>query len=269
MNAPGFLAAVCWCLISPSVLASAFKQVEVEGYILSLPTRDTLIDHRLVEGPTGRYLKLLTRDTDDRVRSFVADLDEIAGESRLRGPLHHDTHQGVDLPMGLDIERTLIPIRALRSSCQGSPVYWAVVSVGLTQLGSLKSVLHIFRQTATETGLLLRYSENGALGSLERLVFRDLDGDCLPELIYVGRERGISMVQVFVVTAEDSVEYVQNLSAGKWEVMDLFSDHFYVTGGARVGVGEATGDIYWQSAGRYWWDPNKRRLVDEPRRWGD
>lgn len=262
------------CPVQPAQLAEpGFIEFDLSGYRFSLPSRDSIIDYRLLPASPGDpgsrdYLKVLTRDRDGVLRIFVIDSGEVEAAARVRGPRIASPHRVTPLPAGLAIDSREVPIHALKASCEGSDTYWMVLALRLTGEGPLETLLYVFREEGSTYELLLRHGSDQGLGDMERVIFRDIDGDCLPELFYVDRSHSLSAVTVFVLGRGNELVRVQRIEpAGRWEVTDL-PGQLSFRGWTRMGVGEAGGGagLCWEAGAGYLWNPQARELVAVPHR---
>jgi hypothetical protein len=183
------------------------QQLQLEGYTIEIPARDQLVAHAVAEFPDGNFIQLLTRDWDGLIKTYTFRVDAAPSTGELVGPFYEG--YAVDLPASLHLEPGEVPVRLVSSSCSNGSTYWAVASLSFNPDDPMRKVhynLYVFGGNRR-----LFYKPQAGL-ELEQFVFRDIDGDCLPEMIDVNRSYSIAIVKVRVVSADGSVKEVQELS---------------------------------------------------------
>ncbi len=232
------------------------KSVRVNGMTVSIPSRDTVVDHSVEEMADRKILYLLTRDVDGLIKSYAYHASGFADED-LIGP--YVLGYSVDVPAGLEIQSGQIPIRYIESTCPGRAGLAAVAAYGFCRPswgGRTCYSLYVFRTTASGTyGRIYLRTDVGEI--LQDLVFRDVDGDCLPELIDVGKSEHVTYANVQIIDKDLTVELVQRIGGAEVDLR--------VAGPSRFAV-EAD-DSYPGERGlcyvlgyRGWWDPGQRRF---------
>ena len=242
-------------LLPPFSSAEEDKQVQVGGITVSLPARDTVMDSSRGRTRGVDRLYLLTRDVDGLIKSYAYFVWDSVGEERSRPYLHG---YSVAVPSGLKLEPGQIPIRVIRSTCSGGAEFMAVATLGFTLPrweSQIYYSLYVFRKSS---GPFERIYYRGQIGqTLTDLVFRDVDGDCRPELVDVGRTGHVAFANVQIVRPNGSVHLVQQIGGSEVELSDDGPSRFSIEADDSY-PGEK--GLCYVVGYRGWWDPEARKF---------
>jgi hypothetical protein len=202
-----------------SHLMAEGKQISVDGFSFEIPATEEVVAHAVADlgeasqGHPSKLIELLTRDIDYLVKTYTFRIQVGSSTGELLGPFFEG--YAIDLPSGFQLESGQVPVRLVRSSCLNGPVYSAVVGLGFDRTDPLRHVcysLYVFKGTQ----LLFHRLQAGL--KLEQFVFRDLDEDCLPEMIDVNRSNNGVTVTVRAMKADGSMEEVQKLTGATADI---------------------------------------------------
>ncbi len=234
------------------------QRLELEGTKIEIPAREHVVAHVVSalgasdEVPPAKLVSLLTRDSDGLIKTYSFRTRPGSSAGELLPPVC----QGyvADLPPGLAVEAGEIPVRVIRSSCLKGLIYWAVVTLSFDPTDPLQNLsynLYVF------SGEKLIFYKPQAGMRLEQFVFRDLDGDCLPEMIDVDRSHKIVVTTVRLVKEDGSVADVQELSGDRADIA--------CGGSIKIDercVGRCDSGECFKTRSIQFWDSQRRRFAD-------
>ena len=244
-------------LSSPGpIRRESHKSVQVDGMAVSIPSRDTVVAHSVEEMANKKILYLLTRDVDGLIKRYAYHASGFV-EKDLIGP--YVLGHSVDVPAGLELQAGQIPFRYFESTCPGRAGLAAVAAFGFCRPswgGRTCYSLYVFRKTTsgTYTRIYLR-TDVGEM--LQDLVFRDVDGDCLPELIDVGKSEHVAYANVQIIDKDLTVQLVQRIGGAEVDLKVKGPSGFAVEADDSY-PGER--GLCYVLGYRGWWDPGQRRF---------
>jgi hypothetical protein len=245
------------CLLFCSLRAAGGQQVVVDGVALDFPSRESLIDSSSWLQNGRRHFDLLTTDVDSviRIRYYSVTDDGLAGLN------YHTSVEGysVEVPEFPQVPGGEVPIRRVQATRAPGIVY-IVIATGRHEPGrsGLFINLHVLRSTHSEVDRV--FSKEGIGSCLKVIVFRDVDGDSLPELLSVSRSGNVERLNVLLITEDGTVQDAQTVAGRTVELWDLGSTR------PSVEVTEKSrnrGELCLRRTFLGRWDASFRRFVEE------
>ena len=200
------------------------QRLLIEGIEVELPANKKVIDFRTSRWEQERIkIMLLTRDDDDKVETYYIRKSLEDNRTILERSLYYGYAAPLpDAQLLESLPKKEIPIRIVKASCQTREIqYICVASLGLSVVRNSifpEYTLTILKKSGDR--YIPIYSLDDAGGNLQQLIFRDLDGDCLPELIDI-EHLGDAFVNVRRINTENVVEDVQELKGKSVRVNEL------------------------------------------------
>ena len=199
------------------------QRLLIEGIEIELPGNQTVIDFQTSQWNQERVkITLLTRDDDDKIETYFIN-QGLEDDRSMERSLHHGYATPFPDPQLFDsLSEKEIPIRVVKASCHSRGIqYICVASLGLS--GGVNHAWPEYTLTILKRSgdrYIPLYSLDDAGTNLQQLIFRDLDGDCIPELIDIGRS-DLAFVHVRQINTENVLEEVQELKGTSVRVNEL------------------------------------------------
>lgn len=201
------------------------RVVQVDAYALRIPQRDTIVDHVLLPRQPGAtpHIMILARDVDGLAKSYWIKYKSPHNQSRSQPVFHgYETKlPHMELLDELSSKREIL-IRYAKSSCLQGPSYFSLVTLELDEILPVPHYnLYIIRKIQSRYRRI--YLLKNASSNLHHFIFRDLNDDCLPEMIDISKPAGTAFANVRTVTDDDKTLLLQEV-AGR----SILANEFYV-----------------------------------------
>jgi hypothetical protein len=208
-----------------------YQEILIEGYRLKIDKEDSLIDIRkAIDNEGTTVFDILTRDLDDRIKTYTIAANIDSGEQKTRGIFYYGYEAKCEVESTSFSKE--IPIICRKFSCQSkNRFYLAAVTLSIHPDYPLQRPYYNLKSYSKVKGKYELRGEKKLISSdFREFRLLDIDSDCQPEIITIDRPAHLDNLHHFRIDQDGSIRLIQELSAYEIRIfpMDTVVNRLYL-----------------------------------------